>query len=108
MNKKGILIEIVVIVIFLIIGFFWFTANAGLDNGLEENQTLKDALKEYGKEGVCVPATCCHPTECVSLNDAPNCSDVMCTMNCQPNTMDCGQGECKFIDGKCQIIWNEE
>ena len=49
----------------------------------------------------CVPATCCHPTSCVSADKAPLCGDVMCTMDCQPGTMDCGQGYCYCDSGKC-------
>ncbi len=52
----------------------------------------------------CVPAQCCHPTECIHISLAPNCEDVVCTMECRPGTMDCGQGYCDCIDGECQAI----
>ena len=48
----------------------------------------------------CVAATCCHATECVHPDQAPNCEGVMCTMDCQPGTMDCGGG-CSCEEGKC-------
>lgn len=43
----------------------------------------------------CVPATCCHPTQCVRKQFAPNCTGVVCTLECRPGTMDCGQGYCE-------------
>ncbi|NOR84670.1 hypothetical protein GQ473_00990 [archaeon] len=55
---------------------------------------------------VCVPATCCHPIACVPEDQAPDCSNVMCTMDCQPGTMDCGQGYCAVVNNKCTVIWN--
>lgn len=48
----------------------------------------------------CVPASCCHSTGCVPKSKAPTCDGVMCTMECQPNTLDCG-GSCSCIDGEC-------
>ena len=51
----------------------------------------------------CVPATCCHPTECVDESLAPNCSSIGCGMVCQPNTLDCG-GECYAENGQCKAI----
>lgn len=51
----------------------------------------------------CVPATCCHATGCVAAADAPACTDVMCTMDCQANTMDCG-GRCTCEAGSCAAV----
>ncbi len=48
----------------------------------------------------CVPAACCHPSACVAQSNAPSCGDVMCTMDCQPGTMDCGGG-CLCHEGRC-------
>ncbi len=52
----------------------------------------------------CVPAQCCHPTECVHISLAPDCTDVVCTLECRPGTMDCGQGYCDCINGNCEAI----
>jgi len=52
----------------------------------------------------CVPAQCCHPTSCVHIDFAPDCTDVACTMECAPGTMDCGQGYCACVDGNCLAI----
>lgn len=55
----------------------------------------------------CVPATCCHPTEAVNINFAPECEDVMCTMDCRPGTLDCGQGYIDCIDNTCTAVITE-
>jgi len=52
----------------------------------------------------CVPSTCCHPSACVSASEAPDCSDVACTQECAPGTLDCGQGSCEFIKGECLAV----
>ena len=91
MNKKGLIGMIIIIGILLIVGFFWFI---GEWNSEEEIR--------------CVPSSCCHATECVLESDAPNCSGVFCTENCEPETLDCGLGYCEFINGSCDVIWNKK
>ncbi len=93
MNKKGLIGLIVVAIILLVVGFFWFVAQ-------------HDSLKTENKIK-CIPAGCCHSTKCVLKNESPNCSETLCTMNCVPHTLDCGQGSCKYIKGKCEAILNE-
>ena len=48
----------------------------------------------------CVPASCCHADACVAASNAPECGDVLCTLECQPGTMDCGGG-CFCDGGRC-------
>lgn len=60
--------------------------------------------KQCTADADCVPATCCHPTEAVNVNYAPDCTDVFCTQVCEPGTLDCNQGEVKCVDGQCQAI----
>ena len=52
----------------------------------------------------CVPATCCHATECVSASEAPLCADILCTQECVPGTLDCGQASCQPIAQKCVVV----
>ena len=52
----------------------------------------------------CVPADCCHAKDSVNLNSAPNCEGMMCTMECAPNTLDCGQGEVKCVEKECKAV----
>ena len=54
----------------------------------------------------CVPATCCHPTECVLSEQAPDCSKAICTAVCS-GPLDCNAGHCEFINNKCAVISNE-
>ncbi|MAQ17776.1 MAG: hypothetical protein CMN30_23645 [Sandaracinus sp.] len=48
----------------------------------------------------CVPAGCCHAAACVATANAPDCTDIMCTANCQYGTLDCG-GACLCHEGRC-------
>jgi len=65
----------------------------------EENNT------KYCKEdGDCHPAGCCHPADCVNVDNKPDCKGIMCTMECKPNTMDCGQGHCACVNNECKAI----
>ena len=83
---------IVIVLILLVVGFFWFVGE--MDDG-------------EGDVEKCVPASCCHASECVLEGDAPNCSDRLCSMNCEPGTLDCGQARCDYIDSKCEVVLNE-
>jgi hypothetical protein len=53
----------------------------------------------------CVPATCCHATECVLAESllAPICKNAICSMICS-GPLDCGAGHCEFINNKCRIV----
>ena len=51
----------------------------------------------------CVPAQCCHPIDCVNIENKPNCKGIMCTMVCQ-GPMDCGQGHCACVNNECKAI----
>tara|TARA_B100001964_G_C13642352_1_gene341093 strand:- start:204 stop:476 length:273 start_codon:yes stop_codon:yes gene_type:complete len=90
MNNRGLIGMIVIVVVLVVVGFFWFIGEIG-----EE------------VEMVCVPASCCHATECVLESEAPNCSGSICTMNCEPGTLDCGQARCEIVDGECGVVLNE-
>ncbi|MDP1729462.1 MAG: hypothetical protein Q8L27_04630 [archaeon] len=49
----------------------------------------------------CVPASCCHPNSCINKVNALNCVGIKCSMECSLNTLDCGQGSCSCVNGKC-------
>jgi len=49
----------------------------------------------------CVQKECCHATSCTNTANKGVCN-VMCTMNCQSGTLDCGQGRCACINNRCQ------
>jgi len=52
------------------------------------------------KDSDCVFDSCCHSKGCVHKDKAPLCDAVACTMNCEPETLDCG-GSCACVDGEC-------
>ncbi|MFK7985769.1 MAG: hypothetical protein AB8I08_07025 [Sandaracinaceae bacterium] len=54
----------------------------------------------------CVPAGCCHASACVGSASAPDCSDTMCTADCQFGTLDCG-GSCLCHEGRCAARLSE-
>lgn len=71
-------------------------------------KSAKDAVVEVTDENSkcatdaeCVKNACCHATECVNQEFAPQCGGVMCTMDCRGGTMDCGWGKCLCQEGKC-------
>ncbi len=55
----------------------------------------------------CVPAGCCHPGSCVSINQKPNCSEIFCSQVCS-GPLNCGAGHCGCVKGKCGVISNED
>lgn len=59
------------------------------------------------KDEDCVADSCCHAKGCVNKNLAPSCSGIMCSQECVPGTLDCGQGTCKCINSVCEASFNE-
>lgn len=57
--------------------------------------------KQCSVDADCVLAQCCHAVDAVAKNYAPDCRGTFCTLECVPNTLDCGQGEIKCSSGKC-------
>ena len=65
-----------------------------------EEGNIPEELKCKSDED-CVAATCCHPKACVNRGFKPDCEGIMCSMECAPGTMDCGQGRCACVNNKC-------
>ena len=55
----------------------------------------------------CVPNACCHADGTVNKAFAQDCSGMLCTMDCVPDTLDCGQADLKCLEGQCQVVWRE-
>ena len=91
-NKRGFLIKLIIIGLVLLGIFFWV-------NNLVGNESDKKDLE-------CVPATCCHPTECVPKSQEQDCAAVSCTAECEPGTLDCNQARCEALNGKCEVVLN--
>jgi len=87
---KEVLAIFLIFVMISLSALFWFTKN--------EVECISDLD--------CVPATCCHPSRCVPKQQAPNCEGIVCTQECVPGTLDCGQGRCICKFGKCDVEWN--
>jgi hypothetical protein len=54
----------------------------------------------------CVPTSCCHASSCILESKKPNCTGIYCTMDCKPDTLDCGQASCECLKGKCEVNFN--
>lgn len=75
-------------------------ANPGDDNGGTKEGNLVISDHPCQADSDCVAASCCHPSACVALADAPACEQTDCTTECAPQTMDCG-GACLCHEGLC-------
>ena len=64
-----------------------------------------DKVVECSVDSDCVREICCHASTCTSKEQAPDCSNLFCTTECVPETLDCGQGECKCIKGQCKVVF---
>lgn len=60
--------------------------------------------KQCSVDSDCVKATCCHATDAVNKENQPDCSQKVCSLRCEPETVDCGQGEIKCIENTCMVI----
>lgn len=70
-------------------------------------QVEKPELKYCSVDADCVAETCCHPRDAVNSYYAPRCEGIVCTQECVPRTMDCGQGRIKCVNSECQVILRE-
>lgn len=94
MKKKMLLISFILVV--AIVGIYLF---------LPADSPSSELTCETDVD--CVPAQCCHPTSCINEKYAPDCSGVSCTLECQPNTLDCNQGYCACINGQCTAVFSD-
>lgn len=92
------------------------TADDGVDDDAETPETgaptdeapnrLRVGNDPCNTDSDCVPAECCHAAACVAKANAPDCTDVMCTMECRADTIDCGGG-CLCFEGRCAARLND-
>lgn len=66
-----------------------------------------DPKKSCSLDTDCFPSECCHANDSVSLENAPKCNGVLCTQECVPETIDCGQGEIRCLKGQCLVVMKE-
>ena len=95
------------IVTLFFIGLLILSGCNDINNKLIEtnNKNIETLNCEVNSD--CVPASCCHPNSCINKDNAPSCFQIMCSQNCAPNSLDCGQGSCQCINNQCGAIFNE-
>ena len=52
----------------------------------------------------CIAESCCHSTESVNRDKAPDCQGVLCTASCEEGTLDCGFAKAKCIENSCTVV----
>jgi hypothetical protein len=54
----------------------------------------------------CAPRECCHATECVLAEDAPDCSATLCVAECQEGSLAdwCGQAYCRYDEASQSCV----
>lgn len=62
------------------------------------------AAKVCSVDSECVPVQCCHADEAVNKENAPDCKGILCTAECVPETLDCGQGSLQCVKGQCEVV----
>lgn len=92
--KKKVIIIIAIVAAILILGSLAYFYQDKLFNHSKGTGECKTDLD-------CVPSTCCHATTCVPLALRPNCSNILCSQVCKPNSLDCGQEICVCKNNKC-------
>ncbi len=80
--------------------------NPYTDSDVESDSSKPDILldKYCEQDTDCVAATCCHATDALARSYGPACTAVLCSMDCQPDTLDCGQGAVKCINNQCTAV----
>jgi|APSaa5957512622_1039677.scaffolds.fasta_scaffold648400_1 hypothetical protein len=59
--------------------------------------------KQCSVDSDCVKATCCHAVDSVNKEHGPDCTGNICTLDCEPGTLDCG-GKVKCIENTCAAV----
>ncbi len=73
----------------------------GEDTGTDGEENPDLAYCETDSD--CVGATCCHPNAVVNREYAPDCSAVLCTLECS-GPLDCGCGRPACENNRCTIV----
>src|SRR3989344_4188182 len=102
LKKKWMIAGIIVLIIVIAIAFYFSNKDAVDSNGENLNNNQTDTKLYCNSDLDCVPAGCCHPNSCVNVDYAPSCSGIICSLVCQPESLDCGQGSCNCISNRCR------
>ena len=104
-NKLLLNFIIVLIILFIVFVIYAFNQNKIDDNNGYIFDNDKGDEVECNIDSDCVPDICCHASNCVPIGEAPDCSDMFCTTVCIDGTLDCGQGNCLCVNGKCNAVF---
>jgi hypothetical protein len=99
-NKRAWFLLVIILIIGLVVSFLIFIY---VNKDFFEEQ-IRGKTKACEVDSDCAPVSCCHASACIEKEKAPNCTGVVCTQECKPNTLDCGQGSCKCVEGYCGVI----
>jgi hypothetical protein len=95
-----------IFILFLIGLFSLYGCNEPINDTTTKDTKTDDTLT-CETDSDCVPSSCCHPDSCVNKANQPDCQDIMCSLNCKVDSLDCGQGSCQCINNKCGAVFNE-
>ncbi len=62
--------------------------------------------KQCKVDADCVPNKCCGATDGVNKDSGPDCEGILCAAVCNPDTIDCGNGQIKCIGHACTAVFN--
>jgi len=109
-NKRLTMVSVITILFIATFLLVQYTTTGSINLDISDYlSTIERNVTDYNqiecfKNSDCVPVECCHPTACTSYKNRPNCDDIACTEECFPGSMDCGQGRCGCILGKCTVV----
>ena len=86
----------------LIVIIIGITALLIIRNGGEEISDVK--ADSCTTDDDCAPANTCHPESCVLKSSINENERQICTQECKPGTLDCGQGYCSCVNRKCEAV----
>lgn len=91
MKKREIYVLIIILIVLIVMYILFFKS---------------PKIIECKVDSDCIPASCCHPDSCVSYEQKPDCTSVLCSMSCE-GPLDCGAGSCGCKKNKCVVVPNE-
>jgi hypothetical protein len=97
-KKMWIILAIIAVLIVSSILVYYFKKSDNINNPPAQNECSIDSD--------CVKDSCCHAKGCAAKVNEPDCTGIMCSSMCEPGTLDCGQGECKCVNNKCEAKLN--
>ncbi len=102
-HSKRLLWIIIILIILLVALIYFLTKNNKNSDKSNTNQVNNSISSECRLDTDCVPASCCHPNSCVTVDKKPECNRRLCSMDCS-GPLDCGAGYCGCVNGKCSIV----